>query len=48
MRRITVRNVGPIKDAQLELKKINILIGQQSTGKSTLAKIACYCSWVEK
>jgi predicted ATPase len=48
MRKITVRNVGPIKDAQLELKKINILIGQQSTGKSTLAKIACYCSWVEK
>ena len=48
MRRITVRNVGPIKDAKLELKKINILIGQQSTGKSTLAKIACYCSWVEK
>ena len=48
MRKIIVRNVGPIKDAQLELKKINILIGQQSTGKSTLAKIACFCSWVEK
>lgn len=48
MRRITVKNVGPVKDARLELKKINILIGQQSTGKSTLAKIACYCSWVEK
>lgn len=48
MRRINVKNIGPIKDAHLELKKINILIGQQSTGKSTLAKIACYCSWVEK
>ncbi len=45
---ITVKNVGPIKEVQLDLKKINILIGQQSTGKSTLAKIACYCSWVEK
>jgi len=45
---ITVKNVGPVKDATLDLKKINILIGQQSTGKSTLAKIACYCSWVEK
>lgn len=45
---ILVKNVGPIKDATLDLKKINILIGQQSTGKSTLAKIACYCSWVEK
>lgn len=48
MREITVKNVGPVKEARLELKKINILIGQQSTGKSTLAKIACYCSWVEK
>lgn len=45
---ITIKNVGPIKEAVLDLKKYNILIGQQSTGKSTLAKIACYCSWVEK
>ncbi len=48
MIRISVKNVGPVKDVTLDLKKINILIGQQSTGKSTLAKIACYCSWVEK
>lgn len=47
-RKIIVKNIGPIKEADLELKKFNILIGQQSTGKSTLAKIACYCSWVEK
>lgn len=48
MVKITIKNVGPIKEAVLDLKKYNILIGQQSTGKSTLAKIACYCSWVEK
>lgn len=48
-RKIIVRNVGPIKDeVTMVLNRINILIGQQSVGKSTLAKIACYCSWVEK
>lgn len=48
-RTIIVRNVGPIKnEVMIELNRINILIGQQSIGKSTLAKIACYCSWVEK
>lgn len=48
MRTIKVKNVGPIQEAFLVLKKLNILIGPQSTGKSTLAKLACYCSWVEK
>lgn len=48
MRKLIVRNLGPIKEVELDLKKVNVLIGEQGTGKSILAKIACYCSWVEK
>lgn len=48
MRTIKIKHVGPVKKAGLELKKINLLIGSQSTGKSTIAKIVCYCTWVEK
>ncbi|HHU27049.1 MAG TPA: ATP-binding protein [Bacteroidales bacterium] len=48
-RTITIRNVGPIeKEVTITLNRVNILIGQQGIGKSTIAKIACYCSWVEK
>ena len=34
-----IKNFGPIKDVKLELKKVNILIGDQGTGKSTVAKV---------
>lgn len=36
---LTIRNFGPIKDMSFEFKKINILIGDQGTGKSTVAKL---------
>lgn len=42
MRKITIRNVGPITEADIELKRINIVIGPQSQGKSTLLKVACF------
>jgi energy-coupling factor transporter ATP-binding protein EcfA2 len=45
---ITIENVGPIKKISLQLNKINIIMGPQSSGKSTLAKIISYCQWVEK
>ncbi|WP_353160527.1 hypothetical protein [Myroides odoratus] len=48
MRRLTIKNIGPIHSVYLDLKRINVLIGLQSSGKSTINKIACYCSWVEK
>ena len=37
--KLTIRNFGPIKDMSFDFKKINILIGDQGTGKSTIAKI---------
>lgn len=48
MQRVIIHNVGPVKDADIRLKKINVFIGPQSSGKSTVAKIIAFCSWLEK
>ncbi|OQX73505.1 MAG: hypothetical protein B6D64_13800 [Bacteroidetes bacterium 4484_276] len=48
MSKITIRNIGPIKDVTLNLNKVNVIMGPQSSGKSTIAKIISYCQWVEK
>ena len=48
MRHLIIRNVGPVKSAEFELRRFNFLIGPQSSGKSTIAKILSTCSWVEK
>ena len=48
MKHIVIRNLGPLKEADVELKSINVIIGSQSSGKSCVLKTACYCTWVEK
>lgn len=48
MTHIKIENIGPIKKVDIDLNKINIFIGPQSSGKSTIAKIISYCSWYEK
>ncbi len=48
MAKIIIRNVGPIKEAEFDLNKVNVFMGPQSSGKSTIAKIISYCTWVEK
>lgn len=49
MRKITITDVGPItKTATIEFKRFCILIGPQSNGKSTMAKILSTCMWLEK
>lgn len=48
MARLIIKNVGPIKDVDIELKKVNVFMGPQGCGKSTLAKIISFCSWLEK
>jgi predicted ATP-dependent endonuclease of OLD family len=37
--RIIVKNFGPIKHVDLEIKQVNIFIGKTSSGKSTVAKL---------
>lgn len=34
-----IKNFGPIKEVKLELGNVNVLIGDQGTGKSTVAKL---------
>lgn len=48
MKHLIVQNVGPINHIDVELKRFNFLIGSQSSGKSTIAKIYSTCSWMEK
>lgn len=49
MATIRIKSIGPIVDTGIiELKTVNLFIGEQSTGKSTLLKICSHCRWVEK
>lgn len=48
MKHLVIRNFGPIVEADIHLKRINLIIGPQSSGKSTVLKIACFCDWMER
>lgn len=48
MKHIKIRNLGPLSDVDIRIKKLNVIIGPQSSGKSCVLKVACYCTWVEK
>lgn len=39
MKKLTINSFGPVLNAELELKAVNLLIGEQSIGKSTIAKL---------
>lgn len=39
MQKIIIKNFGPVQDAEIEIKKVLILIGEQASGKSTIAKL---------
>lgn len=48
MKKLVIKNVGPIKNVEFEINRINVFMGPQSSGKSTISKILCHCQWVEK
>lgn len=49
MATIRIKNLGPIKDTGLiNLTDLILIIGRQSSGKSTFMKVLCYCRWIEK
>ena len=48
MAHLIIKNIGPINEVEFDLNKINIFMGPQSSGKSTIAKIVSYCAWLEK
>ncbi len=48
MKHLVIRNFGPLRNASVDIDQVNLIIGLQSSGKSCVLKIACYCAWVEK
>jgi len=54
MSKIRIKNFGPIKsgliqdDGWMDIKKITLFIGNQGSGKSTIAKIISTFTWIEK
>lgn len=49
MATIHIKNVGPLKDTgEITLNRLLLIIGKQSSGKSTFMKVLCHCRWVEK
>mgnify|MGYP003609385535 CR=1 FL=1 len=42
--KLIVKNFGPIEHADLDLKSVNVFIGPQASGKSTLAKLYTICN----
>ena len=54
MSKIRIKNFGPIRDGfvdndgWMDVKKVTVLIGNQGSGKSTVAKLISIFSWLEK
>ena len=48
MERIIIERIGPINRVELALRRVNVFIGPQGSGKSTVAKLVSFCQWVEK
>lgn len=48
MKHLHLENIGPISIVDIDLQRYNIFIGPQSSGKSTIAKMVSFCSWIEK
>ena len=49
MASLHIKNFGPILDStKIELTPLMMLIGRQSSGKSTFMKVLCFCRWIEK
>lgn len=46
--KLEIENFGPIKEGKIETKKVTVLIGNQGSGKSTVAKLLATFCWIEK
>lgn len=46
--RLIIHQFGPISDVDIEFNKYTVLMGEQGTGKSTIAKLFSMFTWLEK
>lgn len=47
MSNLRIKDFGPINLVEIEIRRYNVVIGPQSSGKSCILKIASFCKWVE-
>ena len=54
MSKIRVKHFGPIREGRLDndgwidIRKVTLFLGDQGTGKSTIAKVLATMTWMEK
>jgi predicted ATPase len=48
IQKMTIQNFGPISYAEIEIKKVMVLIGEQGSGKSAIIKLISSFMWLEK
>lgn len=46
--KIVIRNLGPIKHADIDIKPLTVLIGESGSGKSIIMRTMSMCKWVIK
>lgn len=46
--KLKIKNVALLKDIELDVNRLVVLLGPQSSGKSSISKILCQCQWIEK
>ena len=48
MQQIEIKNFGPIKYGLVDINKVTVFVGNQGSGKSTVAKLISTFKWIEK
>ena len=48
MSRISIKHIGSLGSISLDIKRVNVFMGPQASGKSTVAKIVSQALWAEK
>lgn len=48
MKNLKIKDLGALENVDISLSQVNVIIGPQSLGKSTVLKVSSYCTWVEK
>jgi predicted ATPase len=48
MQQIEIKNFGPIKEGYIDINKVTVFVGNQGSGKSTVAKLISTFKWIEK
>jgi predicted ATPase len=48
MQQLNINNFGPITEGHVEINKVTVFVGNQGSGKSTVAKLISTFTWIEK